>query len=799
MSPATTPEAPASARPARPSGWSWPKQAPLAVLIAALVLAVVPAWNSIWYQDDQLPTLFRTFHTDLAHHHGAVYPRLAPELGFGYGRLLHQFYPPFGVELAAWLHTLGLGFVDAARVTFSLCLISSGLGMYAFARGILGGRWPAVLAALGFVWAPYVLLDAHKGGVLGESIALALMPWSLLALDRLVRGGGWGPFGASAGTLALVVLGHNITALFWVGLASLYALLLAGRAWIAAPTPSPSPFRGGGELVPPLPRTGPWGLRGPMVGWLGVRGWGALAKAAGAVILALALSAIYWLPALVELPYSRVSDQRTGEFTVTRYLVAPSDLLQPLVVFDYYVEAIPRYGLTAALLTLGSAVLVLGTALRRPRSMADVVVRLSRSGPDRLVVVACIACFVGVLLLQLGASAAIWETVPLISFVQFPQRLFVFGSFAGAVVLGAAPWAVRSLVGQPRLAIVAGAAIGLLLGATSLPGIYWTWPVAGSHVIDEEQVGIGTVAERRLSERSAFDDYFPIWATEDANQITRSPSANRAELYRAASDRPAPRIELLERGYLHVRLRATADAPSTVILHQFYFPGWQAEAGGSPLEVGPAGPLGLVAVTVPPGQHLVRIWFGETPLRLAALGISTLALALLLAILARGLGIRRLAIGVVMLLIAVVGPRLLHERLNPETRPAVRVVHADVTPEARVVGLELASGPARPGQIVPATLLWQAAGYTPRDLQTGLRLVALDGGRLLSERWGRPNRERTPTGKWLVGEIVPDTLLLRIPADAPPGRYRLLAGLRDPDANDRAPLGLAEIGELEIR
>jgi len=111
----------------------------------------------------------------------------------------------------------------------------------------------------------------------------------------------------------------------------------------------------------------------------------------------------------------------------------------------------------------------------------------------------------------------------------------------------------------------------------------------------------------------------------------------------------------------------------------------------------------------------------------------------------------------------------------------------------------LRPGPARPGQIVPATLLWQATGYTPRDLQTGLRLVAQDGSRLLSERWGRPNRERTPTGKWLIGEIVPDTLLLRIPADAPPGRYRLLAGLRDPDANDRAPLGLAEIGELEIR
>jgi hypothetical protein len=147
----------------------------------------------------------------------------------------------------------------------------------------------------------------------------------------------------------------------------------------------------------------------------------------------------------------------------------------------------------------------------------------------------------------------------------------------------------------------------------------------------------------------------------------------------------------------------------------------------------------------------------------------------------------------------VLGPRLLHDRLDPEGRPAVRPVQADVTQTARVVGLEVESDAVGRGTVVPVTLLWQATDYTPRDLQTGIRLLPLDGDLVVTERWGRPNRERTPTGKWLVGEIVPDTLLLRIPNDAPPGRYRLLAGLRDPDANRGAPLGLAPIGELEIR
>ncbi|MCC7369574.1 MAG: hypothetical protein IT306_14190 [Chloroflexi bacterium] len=755
--------------------------APVLVVLAVVVAAVLPAWNPVWYQDDQLPTLFRTFHTDLAHHYGVLYPRLAPELGFGYGRLLHQFYPPFGVELAAWLHTLGLGFVTAARLTFSLCLLSSALGMYVYAQAVLPGRWPAALAASGFVWAPYVLLDAHKGGVLGESIAMAVMPWSLLAVDRLARRGSWTAFGAASGGLALVVLGHNITALFFVGLGSLYAALLAARIWLSR------------------------GRRGLHAGLT------SLARSAAAVLLAMALAAIYWLPALAELTYSRVSDQRTGEFTVTRWLVGLGELLQPAVVFDYYVEAVPRHGLAAASL-IGAAAILFVVALARARSRPRRHAGEARTpsaplsgperravGPDALVLSAFILTFVVVLALQLKPSAIVWETAPLISFVQFPQRLFVFSSFAGALVLGSLPWAVQQLAGHSRLSVGAGVGAGLLLGLTSLPGIYWTWPVSDSHVIDEADMGIGTAAERRLSERKAFDDYFPSWVEEDAGQITRPPTANRARLYAEASSGPVPRLTVLERGYLGMTLRTESDGPAMLILHQFYFPGWQATADGQALEVGPVGPLGLVRVTVPAGQRQVRVGLGETPSRLAATALSVGALVLLLAIFVRGAGLRHTAITVAVLALAILIPRLLHNHLDPEMRPPVRPVQAQVTPEARVVGLELDDSLPIQGELEPVTVLWQAVQSTPRDLQTGVRLLTPDGSRVISERWGRPNRERTPTGKWMVGEIVADTHLLRVPAGTPPGRYRLQAGLRDPDARDRSPLGLTEIGELEVR
>jgi hypothetical protein len=746
-------------------GARWVVAQPLVVVMAVALVALLPDWNPVWYQDDQLPTLFRTFHTSLAHEWGVLYPRLAPELGFGYGRLLHQFYPPLGVEVAAWLHALGFGFIDAVRATFSLCLLASALGMYAYARTVLGGSWPAALAAVAYVWSPYVLLDAHKGGVLGESVALAVMPWALLAVDRLARGGAILWVAATAGGLALVVLGHNITALFFVGLAALYGIIVA----VAARRQRPG--RG-------LARRS--------------------ALVVGSVALGLALAAVYWLPALTELHFSRVSEQRGGDFNVVRNLVDPAAIFQPALLFDYYVETVPRFGLAAGVLTVVAIVLVTAALIRAgPRSQPPDA--QPSIWPDRVVLVAFGLCFIVVLLLQLRQTTIVWQVVPLISYVQFPQRLFVFGSFAGAILIGGVPWAVRSLGASGRLTAGLGLGVAVVLGATSLPGLFWTWPVAASHVIAEDQVGIATAAERRLAERRAFDDYFPIWVEEDATLITRPPSPSRSELYEAASSGPVPRVRVLERGYLSLRVQTDAEAPSSLVLHTFYFPGWLAAADGQSLPVEPIGPIGLARVQVPAGQHVVEVWFGETPVRQAAILASLGALAVVLLLLVKGLGPGRALAGLTVVLVVSIGPWLLHRAVTPTVRPAVQVLDVDVTPSARLVGVEPGQTIAARGDTISVTLLWQATSYSARDLQSGLRLVPAEGDQIVAERWARPDRERTPTGKWMVGELVPDTIQLRIPPTARPGSYRLLAGLRDGDAPARGSSALVTVATLDIR
>src|SRR3954468_1231401 len=181
---------------------AWADILALGLVLLVAALAFIPAWKPTWYQSDQLPSVFRTLHTVLAHHHGMLFPRIAGALGFGYGQLLHQVYAPLGFELTAWLHAVGLAYIASVRMFFSLCLVVGALGVYTYARAIVPDRVSAVLAACAHVWAPYVLLDAQSGGDFGESLAIALVPWSLLAVHRLMVRGSWDRLGLAALGLA---------------------------------------------------------------------------------------------------------------------------------------------------------------------------------------------------------------------------------------------------------------------------------------------------------------------------------------------------------------------------------------------------------------------------------------------------------------------------------------------------------------------------------------------------------------------------------------------------------------------
>lgn len=90
----------------------------------------------------------------------------------------------------------------------------------------------------------------------------------------------------------------------------------------------------------------------------------------------------------------------------------------------------------------------------------------------------------------------------------------------------------------------------------------------------------------------------------------------------------------------------------------------------------------------------------------------------------------------------------------------------------------------RPGEELPIILYWQAQKPIWREYSVFVHLVD-EENRLWSQGDDLPLRGLYPTYRWLVGEIMPDRRTLPIPADIPPGTYRLDIGMYLPSTMDR--------------
>lgn len=104
------------------------------------------------------------------------------------------------------------------------------------------------------------------------------------------------------------------------------------------------------------------------------------------------------------------------------------------------------------------------------------------------------------------------------------------------------------------------------------------------------------------------------------------------------------------------------------------------------------------------------------------------------------------------------------------------------------VDLPASEGQARAarGEALPVTLYWQAQREMTVSYKAFVQLVGRQG--VLSQVDSVPVGWSRPTTGWVTGEVIVDRYALSIPADAPQGTYRLIAGLYDEGTLQRLAL-----------
>jgi hypothetical protein len=743
----------------------------LALFLVPLPAALFLAPAGYFSSSDGMIHLYRLFELDRALHAGVFYPRWFPLSGYGYGLPVLNYYSPLSYYLAELFHLAGAGYIDSIKWLIVLSFAAAAFSMFLFARDLFGDA-PAFIAGAAYAYLPYFLSDAFVRGNFPELLAMSLLPLALWAFRRLFdyrrvaedaeksqpetrrspRCGGEfadGRILIAAFAFAAIILVHHLTAMLFAALLVAYILFLFTM------------HRDGTRL----------------------------AASAAAILLALALSAFYWLPALGELDLVYVGPAAVARFLVNR-LVGLSDFFAPSLAYVYLPQSeVLKHaaGFPQTMLALAVGMLALVSAFRQ----RDALRNTQHTTHNTFYSLFFFLVVAASIFMTLTFSAPLWYAIPPLRFMQFPWRFQILAGIGIAFLLGAgAKWTAEAFArfnashAAYAVSSVALAEVTLViaLGVANLPVRMFPLTDAQVNLLHSSdpdyvvaQMGWGWTRE------------FVPATVQDADSVYApipKPSGSPSD-----STLAAPTIWIVNDGLLSESLRVSTRQPFDLSLHTFYFPAWQAYIDGAPARTFPRGSLGLASVTVPPGDHAVTFQFQDTPLRTAANLISLLTACgvLMGLILAR----RRAGVAALGALVCVAALWFLSTRAADTAPPTPRLANLDH--RAMLVGYST----DRVGETMYVTLYWFALSAMDQNYQVSVHLVD-STGRTVAQQDAPPDQGLTPTTRWMPGEIVTDHHALAL-TGVDPGGYRLTAAMYLPLDNGYANLGApVELGRVRV-
>ncbi len=695
------------------------------VLLFATLAATFPLWRVLapfYFLDDGYLHLFRVFQFDSVLRQGVMYPRWAPDLAYGYGYPLFNYYPPLAYFATEILHLSGFSFPEAIKATFVVVIFIGITGAFTLGRDLFRDNaradWAGALVAIAYVFFPYFLIDLYTRGALAEGFAAAFLPWLIFAIRRTIQRQTLGAIVVTALFSALLVLSHNLTAFLAMPVLGAFVLL---------------------ELFL---------LRSSRIKAL-------LALIAAAALGAL-LSALYWLPLLAEFSLVAISRQNRELGNIIQYsFLTLADIIQASFAYIYHEAPFP---LPLVPMLFGAIALIFAVVARRGR-----------------VIFFGIVAFIGTMMM-LDVTNPIWLGVPALRSIQFPWRLSIFVGLGVAVAIGSL---AQTLASSRRLqthgaslSIIALAGVLIFVALANLVPIRLNNPrgeISLAQLVrfetNSRNIGLGTM-----------DEYLPLtvrFLPRRLNPIAPStplPTIRVAEYgaVRRVLNVSAPASTTM---YLHafyfpdwqVRIDGApvSVAPSTALgLLTFDVP-----PGEHRVEI--------LLVDTPPRQ-IAQILFG--------IGVALLIVLVMILACRRAEELR--VIGIILGVVIFAFVSLASVALTGRA-PPVQSTNVSVAPELQLAGWRIADAQLDANgwrvtnaratlHVIPYWHIQRAVDEKP----VAWRLIDANG-RAVTHREQLPRFAAGLPGTWLTNEIVEDHYTLSI-AGLVRGEYKLQVAFGQP-------------------
>lgn len=178
----------------------------LLISLPAVISLIKPGFYSM-YDDMQV---IRLQQMDMCIKDGQIPCRWVPDLGYGYGYPLFQYYAPLPYYAMEAFHLVGFSYIDSVKIGFGLSIFLSAIFMYFLSRQFFS-KIPSLFATTLYIFLPFRAADLYVRGGMGQLWGMAALPLFLLGLELLIRKRGNKQMAFFAVTTAVFLLSHNLT------------------------------------------------------------------------------------------------------------------------------------------------------------------------------------------------------------------------------------------------------------------------------------------------------------------------------------------------------------------------------------------------------------------------------------------------------------------------------------------------------------------------------------------------------------------------------------------------------------
>jgi hypothetical protein len=493
---------------------------------------------------------------------GQLPVRWSENFGYGYGMPLFEFYAPLPYYVGAALHWFGFEVLTAVKLLFLFSAIFTTWGAYKLGRRFFG-RSGAILATAAITLAPYRAVNLFVRGALSEAWGIMAMPWVLVGILQIVKRekNGWKTLTIS---LVVLMLSHNIMTMLFVPLSLLFTVLFLGyRKWIVHKNKN-------SELE-------------------------TLLRVSGSLLLATGLSSFYLFPALLEKNLTKVESIFSGYFHYSHHFL----YIRQFFILNWGYEGSawgPDDGISfflgwGQLLGLGVVGLLLFRRALKHKKWRQIMV-------DKKIILSALlgVPFMLSLFMAILKSKPLWDTLPGLSYAQFPWRFLGVGViFLGLLVGMSASLIKRSGLRYLWTSVLL---ITLLFNAQFFQPQKFLTDANDFYYTDAETI------QREMS--GILPDYIPVQMDKELipPQILAWCEDDCAEEIEVVIDRSHENL---------IKTRFLTDR--TVEFAVADFAGWEVEIDGQPAAK-KIGSVGNVVVDVTAGEHLVGVRFDSSKTRL---------------------------------------------------------------------------------------------------------------------------------------------------------------------------------------